>query len=273
MITVVGESLVDVIRRPTGEVSTHPGGSPANVAVGLARLGVQVTFLTSYGDDGHGAMIARHLRGNGVAVRRASAEYGTSVAEATIDEAGAARYVFRIQWRLDPERPQPPRDSLCLHTGSIAAVLEPGATAVEALVRSARGQMTVSYDPNCRPSLMGTPATARPRIERLVRASDVVKVSDEDLGWLYQGRPYQEVARSWLGYGPALVIVTRGAHGSYAVAASGEAQRPASPVSVADTVGAGDAFTAGLLDALRQRGLLGAAVRERLRAIPRDTVD
>lgn len=274
MITVVGESLVDVVRRPDGEVSAHPGGSPANVAVGLARLGAAVTFVTHYGDDAHGRMIDRHLRDNGVLTpsgRRPGT--ATSVAEATLDDAGLARYEFRVRWQLGPRPPQVPESSLCLHTGSIAAVLEPGASTVEAMVRQARDLMTISYDPNCRPTLMGTPVEARPRVERLVRYADVVKVSDEDLGWLYPDQPPDVLAGAWLASGPGLVVVTRGARGCYAVTAGGEVGRPARSVDVVDTVGAGDAFTAGLLDALRRRRLLGVDRREHLRSMEPATVE
>ncbi|MGH3647524.1 MAG: carbohydrate kinase family protein [Micromonosporaceae bacterium] len=272
VITVVGESLVDVVRRPGDQVSVHPGGSPANVAVGLARLGGSVSFVTQYGDDEHGRLIRRHLDENGVVVFRGGIDgCVTSVAEASVDD-GVARYSFAIRWALGPRPPRPAADSVCLHTGSIAAVLEPGASAVRAMIRQARKHMTISYDPNCRPALMGSPDEARRQIEALVAASDVVKVSDEDLTWLYPGRPYDDLARSWLATGPALVVVTRGAEGSYAVTATAEVVQPPYQVPVLDTIGAGDAFMAGLLDALRRRGLLGSAAAEQLRAIPPTTV-
>ncbi|MFC7616381.1 carbohydrate kinase [Actinokineospora soli] len=225
MITVVGEALVDVVPDGDGGAKAHPGGSPANVAVGLARLGAPVTLVTSYGDDPYGELVDAHLRGNGVTVHRGHDGGPTSVAEVTLDADGVAQYDFRIDWRLDGADLPP---SVCLHTGSIAAVLEPGATAVEALVRATRPRAVVSYDPNCRPSLMGAPDAARPRIERLVALADVVKVSEEDLAWLHPGRPYAEVAREWLALGPAVVVVTCGGEGSFGVAAAGRraARRP-----------------------------------------------
>jgi fructokinase len=127
--------------------------------------------------------------------------------------------------------------------------------------------VTISYDPNVRPALLGTPEEARPGIEKLVAISDVVKVSDEDLEWLYPDRDDEEVARDWLGWGPVLVVVTRGGKGVYAVTADLELRRPATPVDLVDTVGAGDSFTSGLLDGLRRADLIGGARRDALAAI------
>jgi fructokinase len=130
-----------------------------------------------------------------------------------------------------------------------------------------RGRVTISYDPNVRPALLGTPERARPGIEHLVALSDVVKVSDEDLHWLHPGRPDEEVARDWLARGPAVVVVTRGGQGVYAVTADLEVRRPATPIDLVDTVGAGDSFTSGLLDGLGRADLIGGARREALSAI------
>jgi fructokinase len=124
--------------------------------------------------------------------------------------------------------------------------------------------VTVSYDPNVRPQLLGDPAEARRDIERLVRLSDVAKVSDEDLRWLYPDRRDEDVAREWLALGPALVVVTRGGAGVYALAPRCELTRPATPVDLVDTVGAGDSFTSGLLDGLRRADLLGGRRRDAL---------
>jgi fructokinase len=132
--------------------------------------------------------------------------------------------------------------------------------------------VTVSYDPNVRPALLGTPERALPGIEHLVSHSDVVKVSDEDLEWLYPDRPDEDVARDWLGRGPVLVVVTRGGKGVYAVTAELELRRPATPIDLVDTVGAGDSFTSGLLDGLRRAGLIGGARREALAGIDESTL-
>jgi fructokinase len=133
--------------------------------------------------------------------------------------------------------------------------------------------VTISYDPNVRPALLGEPARARPDIERLVTLSDVVKVSDEDLRWLYPDPSDEEVAQDWFALGPALVVVTRGGAGVYAVAANVELRREAVPIDLVDTVGAGDSFTSGLLDGLHRADLVGAARRDALAAIDRATLE
>ncbi|WP_051944034.1 carbohydrate kinase family protein [Streptacidiphilus rugosus] len=272
MISVVGEAVIDLVESPDGASAAHPGGSPANVAVGLGRLGVDVALLTRYGADPHGEMLARHLAGSRVRLLDDPVDdLPTSTALARPDANGVASYDFAIAWRF-PQDPDPKVHpaTACLHTGSIAATLLPGSTSVRALVERSRGRCTISYDPNCRPSLMGSPEQARPGIEALVALADVVKVSDEDLAWLHPGRGAADVAREWFALGPSLVIVTLGGEGSFGLCAAGPVERPALRVPVADTVGAGDAFTAGLLGALDRRGLLGADASGSLRRIASD---
>jgi fructokinase len=266
MITVVGESLVDVVdARETH--SEHPGGSPANVAVGLARLGSPAALITRLGADAHGELVREHLRANGVRPAGVLVDgEPTSVARATLDATGGATYSFDLHWDL-PHHIALPSGTTCVHAGSLGAHLPPGAAVVRRLIDAARPTTTVSYDPNCRPALMESPAAARAEVEGWVGRSDVVKASAEDVAWLYAGCPPLEVARAWHRRGPALVVVTRGGDGVLAVAASGVVTRPAVPVAVVDTVGAGDAFTAALLDGLRRGDLLGGRRRARLRAL------
>jgi fructokinase len=269
-VLVVGEALIDIVRRADGRTAEHPGGSPANVALGLGRLGRVVSLLSRFGLDARGTSIAVRLAASNVVVvpgTRTTA--ATSTATAVLDEHGAASYTFDLNWRLPPadELEGPLTGARALHTGSLAAFLPPGGDAVLDLVRSASGRTTVSFDPNARPALMGDPTAARERVEQFVRAVDIVKVSDEDLGWLAPGEDPAVVAADWLALGPSLVVVTRGAEGATGLAAAGRVDVQAPPVEVVDTVGAGDAFTAGLLDALAAADLLGAEHAEELRAI------
>ncbi|WP_406208959.1 carbohydrate kinase [Kitasatospora sp. NBC_01560] len=251
-VLVVGECVADIVRTEGAPDRVHPGGSPANVAHGLARLGRPAMLLTELGADANGRLIREHLESAGVTVLAEPPRGGrTPSAVVRLDDAGRARYTFDIGWAL-PDRPElelpyPPGH---LHLGSIAAVTEPGAAAVLALARRWRGRIGISYDPNVRPALMGEHGQAVRRVESCVALSDLVKASDEDLAWLYPGRDAESVARHWLGLGPATVAVTRGAEGAFALTADGRrAEAPARPTPVADTVGAGDAFMAALLQA------------------------
>jgi fructokinase len=269
MFVVVGEALVDLVgQRGSRTLVAHPGGSPANVALGLARLGDQAALVTRLGEDAFGEMVSAHLRASGVRVdggRDAGAK--TSLAVASL-AAGVATYDFRIEWDVGDLAPLP-IEARCVHTGSLATALEPGAGQVTALLERERerGRVTISYDPNVRPALLGSPEEARPGIEHLVSLSDVVKVSDEDLRWLYPDRSDEDVARDWLALGAPLVVVTRGGEGVFAVTADLELDRPATPIDLVDTVGAGDSFTAGLLDGLGRADLIGGARRDALARI------
>ncbi len=266
MIAVVGEAVVDIVTTADG-VQRYPGGSPANVAVGLARLGIEVELLTEVGLDHNGELIAAHLADNGVALMQPRGDEPTNAAVVRIGPDGTPTYEFDVNWTLG-ELTTSSRATIdlaaCVHTGSVGATLLPGAETVRALVDSARARATISYDPNCRPMLMGDVAVARRQIESLVAGSDVVKVSDEDLQWLYPGQPDDEVAARWHSFGPSVVIVTRGAAGAWACSDSCTVSIGASRSEVVDTVGAGDSFMAAVLGGLADRDLLGAERRGRL---------
>jgi len=272
---VVGEALVDVVLRPGAEPAEHPGGSPANVAIGLGRLGRDVDLLTWLADDAHGDLVREHLAGSGVRVLTGDrAPDRTPVARAHLDADGVATYEFDLTWDLPARWDEAEGSPLVVHTGSIATVIEPGGEAVARLLADRRATATLTYDPNLRPALMGSPEQTLPVVERLVALADVVKVSDEDLAWLHPAVPPVEIARDWVARGPALVVVTLGGEGALAVTAGGDEVAVTAPrVQVADTVGAGDSFMAALVDGLWSADLLGAGARERLRGIDRTTVE
>ncbi|MFJ1789306.1 carbohydrate kinase [Streptomyces anulatus] len=269
-LLVVGECVADIVRLPDRADRVHPGGSPANVAYGLARLGHRAVLLTQLGPDGNGRLIREHLASAGVDVRTDGSTAPTPSAAVTLDGSGQASYAFDVSWTLAPVAVEPVPGHV--HTGSIGAVVEPGSTTVLDIVRAARATATVSYDPNVRPALMGDHTAAVRRVEECVGLSDLVKASDEDLEWLYPGEDPEHVAARWLGRGPAFVLVTRGGAGALAVLPGGHITVQAPAVDVVDTVGAGDAFMSGTLHALAAHGLLGPGARDRLHAVDRDTV-
>ncbi|WP_421742266.1 carbohydrate kinase family protein [Cellulomonas sp.] len=271
---VLGEALIDVVTRPDGSRAQHPGGSPANVALGLGRLGRRVDLLTWLGHDTDGDLVRRHLRGSGVNVLQGNrSALRTPVATAHIGETGAATYEFDLEWDLPETWDEDPGDPVVVHTGSIATVLQPGGTAVARIVTRRRATSTITYDPNLRPVLMGSPAHALPVVDALVRLADVVKVSDEDLAWLHPGVAPAEIAEQWSRSGPSLVVVTHGGEGAFASTSAGARISVDAPkVQVADTVGAGDSFMGGLIDGLWSAGLLGAGRRQALADVDAATV-
>ena len=265
-VLVVGESLIDIVRGPDGSRTEYAGGSAANVAVALARLGRPVRFASSWADDARGRLLERHVTDAGVTL--ASDPFAvsrTSTALATIGSDGAATYDFDLEWRLHPvEGGVVP---LVVHTCSLGAVLAPGADDVLELLGRLRATSTISYDVNARPAITGTGPAVVERVERVAAACDLVKASDEDLAALYPGVPLLEAARLLLGLGPAAVVVTRGGDGATWLSGGGDVEVASLPVDVADTIGAGDTFGAALLDALWERGRLGGEHREGLRAL------
>ncbi len=272
MLTVLGEAVVDLVEQEPGLYRAHPGGSPLNVAVGLGRLGQPTSLKARIGADAFGPMFRRHLTASGVSARDlvAATEPGT-LAVASLDPDGVASYDFwttgAADWQWTAAELGPLADDVvAFHTGSMALEVEPGASRVLDLLRSEheRGRVTISYDPNVRLARQGPHADGLRRVESVVELADVVKVSEQDLAWLYPGREPGEVARDWASAGPGLVVVTLGPDGCLGHTRAGvRARRPAVPVTVVDTVGAGDAFTAGLLAGLAERGALGRPGRGR----------
>ena len=250
---VIGESLVDVVTDAGGATVERPGGSAANVAVALARLGRPVRFVTAWADDARGAALAEHLAASGVVLATDPHVLDrTSSAAATIGPDGSATYVFDLDWRFGPVdlRPGPPA---YVHVCSIGAVLAPGADDVLALLDRLRGQVdgpTVTYDVNARPAITGTGPEVVGRVESVCRRADVVKASDEDLAVLYPTLGLGEAATHLLGLGPRAVVVTRGGDGATWYAADGTVEGTAPVTDVVDTIGAGDTFSAAVVDAL-----------------------
>lgn len=268
-IVVAGEALVDLVPRD-GALWPSAAGSPVNVAVGLGRQQVTTAFAGPVSTDGFGDLLATRLDDAGVLLDLLSpVDAPTTLAVVHLDAEGRATYGFYLEGTsataLDVAMLPSLPDGAALHVsfGAIGPSHESAGDALVQLVRREAGRRVVSLDPNVRVSAIGDLDRTVDRFEAAVTASDVVKVSDEDLGLLYPGVDAEEVAGRWTAMGPALVVVTRGPDGAVAFGAPGRLEVPGREVAVVDTVGAGDAFTAGLLAHLATEGLLD---RDRLRA-------
>jgi fructokinase len=262
VVTVIGEALVDLVPGgATGEYREKPGGSPFNVAVGLARLGNRTSLMARFADDRYGRLLRAAAAGEGIDLRAAPrAPERATVAIASVGVGGNVTYEFDMegtadwQWTAAELRRVSPATEV-LHFGSIASWTPPGAARIAELVRELRGggRVLISYDPNVRPAVIGAREGAVEVVERNVRRADLVKASREDLEWLYPGRPVDDVAERWTGLGAEVVVVTDGEAGAIAYPRGrGRVRRPGRPVTVVDTIGAGDAFTAGLLTGVVQ---------------------
>lgn len=270
VLLAIGEALIDVVRREDGD-QAHAGGSPMNVAVGASRLGVSSALSTRFGQDDRGALIDAHTNGSNVVLTpnsRGAAR--TSTATATIGADGAASYVFDIDWDWTDDIDFAPK---AVHTGSIGAVLAPGGAHVLDAIARLRATSLVTYDPNSRPALMGDRADAVRIVEGYVRLADIVKASDEDLEWLYPDRTPVETARAWAIMGPAFVVVTAGGTGATLVTSDDSVSEHIAPtVTVADTIGAGDSFMAGLIASLFHREMLDVSHRGALHMLTDETL-
>ncbi|MCW2774118.1 MAG: PfkB domain protein [Nocardioides sp.] len=253
-VLVVGESLVDIVHAADGSTREYAGGSAANVAVALARLGRPVRFVTAWADDERGGVLADHLARAGVELASdPHALARTATAAATIGADGAASYEFDLEWRIGEVATGAPD---FVHLCSLGAVLEPGADQVLELVSGLRGVATVSYDINARPAITGTGPALVARVERTAAVADLVKASDEDLANLYPDLELAEAAAHLLTLGPSAIVVTRGGDGATWWGAAHTVEVASVPVGVADTIGAGDTFGAAVIDALWDRAPL-----------------
>jgi fructokinase len=263
-VTVIGEALIDLVPDGgPGAYKAHPGGSPFNVAVALARLGNRTALMARLGDHGFGRMLRDAAAGEDVQLGAAPhASEPATLAVVALDRPGQASYEFYFEGTADwqwtvAELGRRPSDTEVLHFGSIASWTPPADERIDQLVSEARGRgVLVSYDPNVRATLLGAPSRGRPLVERSVGRAHLVKASREDLEWLYPSRSLDDVAASWNAMGASLVVVTDGADGAIAYPDGRPAlARPGRPVDVVDTIGAGDSFTAALLGGLVRREL------------------
>jgi fructokinase len=260
-IVVAGEALFDLVAGDGDTLGAHPGGGPFNTARTLGRLGRPVTYLGRVSTDRFGEQLAGKLKDDKVGLAAVvRTEAPTTLALAELDESGSARYRFYTQGTSAPGLTEDdaftalPAEVGIIHVGTLGLVLEPMASTLEAVVRRFSEHALVMVDPNCRPTIIADEAGYRARLRRVLAATHVVKVSDEDLAWLSPGLPPEDAAGTLLAQGPAVVLLTRGGEGALALSARETLAVPAPPTNVVDTIGAGDAFSGGFLAWWSERG-------------------
>ncbi|MFH9825507.1 carbohydrate kinase [Streptomyces bobili] len=272
-ITVVGECVADAFTEPanaSNELALRvlPGGGPANTAVALARLGTRARFLARLSGDVFGRLFRAHLEASGVDLADAvPAAEPSTLAVAELDAAGQAAFSFHAQntadwqWTSGELARADLSETVCVHTGSLALVREPGGAVLEEFLATAAPRATISIDPNVRPLLV-RPDAYRARLARWCALADILRLSEDDLELLLPGTPPEQACDLWHAAGVRLVVITLGAGGALASLDGERLLVPAVATRVVDTVGAGDSFTAGLLHHLGARGLLGGRLTD-----------
>jgi fructokinase len=258
-IWVCGEVLIDAL--PTGPVV---GGGPANTAKALARLDHEVQFIGGLSTDTYGVMARKELDRDGVGLGLAlESNKPTSTATVKLDSSGSATYTFVIDgtatfdfspsWLPDPERLKPS----VLHIGTLATVVEPGATVLFDWAIKCAEFAPIVFDPNIRPSFLSDREKYSQAVEKWMAISSVVKLSDEDIAWLYPDETMDEVAHRWLSGETSLVVITRGEKGIIGYTHGAQEEVEGAKVVVVDTVGAGDTVGAIIVEAVIQNSVAG----------------
>ncbi len=276
MFVVCGEALMDVFGNgdtPTGmALDARVGGSPLNVAVGLARLDQTVSFFGGISTGFVGDRLMRALRDEGVGtstVLRLDAP--TTLGLVGLDSQGVASYAFYGEGCADRQVPlsalsRVSADARAFHFGSYTMVVEPVAQTLRALVERERHRALIAYDPNIRLNVEPDLARWRDVLHWMTPRAGLIKVSEEDLSLLAPGAVAHELATQWLAQGVALVVVTRGGEGVWACTARHEVEVPAVATTLVDTVGAGDTFQAALLTWLAEHNAMSSSALGELSA-------
>ena len=262
-IWVCGEVLIDLIPGADGVRIGHVGGGPANTAKALARLGQDVQFIAGISTDEDGVAARKELVEDEVKLALAlTSDKPTCLAIVSLDSNGGASYEFKIagtatfdfslDWLPDPARYKPN----VLHIGTLATVIKPGADVLYDWALRVAEFAPIVFDPNIRPAVLADRDQYEAAVEKWAAISSVIKVSDDDMAWLYLGQNYVDVAARWINDGAALVVVTRGAQGIVGFTSEGSFQVEGAKVTVVDTVGAGDTVGAIIVEAMIEKGIL-----------------
>jgi fructokinase len=260
-VWVTGEALIDLIPEGTDR-KPIVGGGPANTAKALAKLGINTQFIDGISSDRYGQMAKDELVGAGVKLDHVKySDKPTCLAIVSLSDSGSATYEFVIEntatfdftanWLPKPQAERP----ALLHIGTLATVIEPGASVLFEWAQSVAKVAPVVFDPNIRPAVIGDRKQYVAQVERWVSISSATKVSDDDIKWLYPSLDVEQVVNNWLTKGPSLVVVTYGDKGLKGYRKGEVVIVEAVKVKVADTVGAGDTVGAILVEAIVKHGL------------------
>jgi len=260
-VWVVGEVLIDLIP-DRDQYLAIVGGGPANTAKALAKIGVKTYFIDGISNDEYGQMAKAELLSANVLLDYAQySNKPTCTAKVTLSSLGSASYEFVIEgtatfdfsvsWLPNPQSLKPS----ILHIGTLATVIEPGASVLFKWAQIVAQVAPIVFDPNIRPAVLGNRDEYVKKVEKWVAISSAVKVSDEDLKWLYSGKSIDEIVSKWLEVGVQIVVVTLGNKGITAYRKNEQISVDAVKVVVADTVGAGDTVGAVLVEAIVNNGL------------------
>jgi fructokinase len=265
MILCCGEALIDMLprRSDAGEAVFAPysGGAVFNTAIALGRLGVPVSFFTGLSTDFFGDQLKAELRASNVDSRHFRlSDRPTTLAFVKLSN-GHASYAFFDEnsagrMLAEADLPSLGDEIRALHFSCISLIPEPCGSTYEALMRREYARRVTMLDPNLRPAFVKDRARHLQRMYRMIAMADIVKLSDEDIAWFGEAGSHGEIAARWLRMGPKLVVITAGAKGAKGYLRDGRIDVPAPSVAVADTVGAGDTFNAGILASLHDQGLL-----------------
>lgn len=264
-VAVAGEALIDFTGIGDLRFQGHCGGSPLNTAVAVARLGPATGFIGQLSTDLFGQRLRRHLEADGIDTRFVLADPAPTTLAFVEPADGGNRYVFladrTADTLYDPEPlPTLPEETAFLAFGSVSLLAEPSASSFTRLVEAHRRRLVVVFDPNVRPSLIADGADYRRRVERWVSMAHLVKLSEEDAAYLAGAASPDDVIAGWLESGPAAVLVTLGSEGARVHRRGHDALMVRGvPVGVADTIGAGDTFTAGAMVRLLELGVANPA--------------
>jgi fructokinase len=250
VIAVIGEALIDLVVGPGGQVTATPGGAPFNTARTCGRLGADVAYVGAVSTDRFGLLLADRLAADGVSLDRVvRVDKPTTLAAAELDESGAATYRFYIDGTSVLELPGTVdlTGARAVFAGGLGLGLEPIATTIERLVTGAPAGCLTMVDINCRPATITDRASYLARLDRVLARIDIIKVSDDDLEYLAPGSSPVDAAAGLLDRGAQVVLLTAGAGDVEVLTAAGRFDVAVEPVSVVDTIGAGDAFDGGFL--------------------------